>query len=191
MNFINATHGTRAPSKQRKIAWLVKALLVLASPAALAEEPYWYAGASVGETRAKIDNDRIISNLLRGGFTAATMSNDDRDTGYKIFGGYQMTRYFALEGGYVDLGKFGFTTTTVPIGTLTGRIKIQGANLDLVGTLPVTERFSAFARVGAFYGRSRDEFGSTGLVSVVNRTPSKTETNLKAGVGLQYAFTDA
>ncbi len=191
MKLSRSTECTNTRSKQKTIAWLVQAMVMLASTAAIAEEPYWYAGASAGETRAKIDDEKIIANLLRGGFTTTSITDDNRDTGYKIFGGYQFNRYFGLEAGYADLGKFGFNARTVPLGALSGNIKLQGANLDLVGTLPLTERFSAFARVGAFYGRARDEFNGSGLVSVLNRTPSKTETNLKAGVGLQYAFTKA
>jgi len=38
-----------------------------------------------------------------------------------------------VEGGYFNLGKFGFTASTTPAGTLTGTIKLQGVNLDAVG----------------------------------------------------------
>ncbi len=167
------------------------ALAVIASPFALADDSGWYVGANVGQSRAKIDDARITSGLLGNGFTTTAIADDDRDTGYKIFGGYQFNKNFALEGGYFDLGEFGFTATTLPAGTLSGNIKLKGLNLDVVGILPITEKFSAFGRVGVNYAEAKDSFTGTGLVNVLNPNPSKRDTNYKFGAGLQYAFTDS
>lgn len=163
----------------------------IAIPMAFAAEPGWYGGLNLGQSRAKIDDPRIIGGLLAGGFSSASVIDDDRDTGGKIFGGYQFNRYLALEGGYFDLGKFGFTANTVPLGSLTGTIKIKGVNLDLVGTLPITEKFSAFGRVGVSSAEARDTFTGTGLVRVLTPSANKRDTNAKVGLGLEYAFTDA
>lgn len=163
----------------------------LASAQAVGLDRGWYLGGNVGESRAKIDEARIRSGLLGSGFTTSSFSDDDRDIGYKLFAGYQMNRYFALEGGYFDLGKFSFNATTVPAGTLNGSLKLRGVNFDLVGTLPITDRFSAFARVGANYAEVKDNFSGSGAVLVRNPNPSKEETNVKYGLGLQYAFNDA
>ena len=117
------------------------ALAIIASPYALADDSGWYGGINVGQSRAKIDDTRITSSLLGGGFTTPSITDDNRDTGYKIFGGYQINKNFALEGGYFNLGKFGYTATMAAptAGTLNGNIKLQGLNLDVVGTLPITD----------------------------------------------------
>jgi OOP family OmpA-OmpF porin len=167
------------------------ALAVIASSVALADDAGWYTGASIGQTRATIDDARISSGLLGSGFTTTSISDEDSDTGYKLYGGYQWNRYLGLEGGYFDLGKFGFTANTTPLGSLNGTIKLRGLNLDLVGTLPITERFSAFGRIGANYAEAADTFTSTGAVTVLNPNPNSRETNMKYGLGLQYAFTDS
>ena len=167
------------------------ALAVIASPVAVADDSGWYVGANVGQSRAKIDDARITSSLLGSGFTTTSLTNDDRDTGYKLFGGYQFNKNFALEGGYFDLGEFGYTATTLPAGTLNGNIKLKGLNLDAVGILPITDKFSAFGRVGVNYAQAKDSFTGTGAVSVSNPNPSKNDTNYKYGLGLQYAFTDS
>jgi len=168
------------------------ALAVIASPFAMADDSAgWYGGASIGQSRATIDDARITSGLLGGGFSTTSITDEDRDLGYKIFGGYQFNKNFALEGGYFDLGKFGFTATTVPAGTLSGNIKLRGINLDAVGILPITEKFSVFGRVGANYAEATDSFTGTGLVSVRNPNPSSRDTNLKLGLGLQYAFSES
>jgi len=167
------------------------ALAALASPVAMAQDSGWYGGANVGRSMATIDDPRISTGLLSGGFTSSTIVDDDRSTGFKVFGGYQLNKNFSVEGGYFDLGKFGYTATTVPAGTLNGNIKLRGLNLDLVGIVPFTEKFSAFGRVGLNYAQARDSFTGTGAVHVTNPNPRKNATNYKFGVGLQYAFTDA
>ena len=108
--------------------------------------------------------------------------------GLQALRGYQINRNFAVEAGYFNLGKFGFTSTTVPAGSLSGSIKLQGVNLDLVGTLPLTQRLSAIARVGGQYAQARDTLTGGGSVTVLNPNPSERGFNVKVGVGLQYEF---
>ena len=167
-------------------------LAALASPCAFAQDTYGYIGGNVGASKATIDNKRITSSLLGGGFSTTSINDDDRDTGYKIFAGYRFNRYFAVEGGYFDLGKFGFQATTVPAGTFSGEIKLRGVNLDLVGFVPIGESFSLFGRVGANHAEAKDHFTGTGLVHVTgDPNPSKRATNYKFGGGVQYDFSTA
>ena len=56
---------------------------------AAAADSEWYGGIGVGQSRAKIDDPRIISGLLSSGYTTTSITDDDRDTGYKLFGGYK------------------------------------------------------------------------------------------------------
>jgi OOP family OmpA-OmpF porin len=165
------------------------ALAIIASPLAAAQDSGWYLGANVGKSKSKIDDERITSGLLGSGFTVTTLDDRNDDTGYKVFLGYAFNRHFAFEGGYFDLGQFGFTAGTTPAGTLTGDLKVKGFNLDMVGTLPFTRKFSAFGRVGLTRADSKAAFSSTGLVVVLNPAPSKQDTNVKYGAGLQYDFT--
>jgi len=164
---------------------------IVASPLAVAQDAGWYAGASVGKSRAKLDEEKIAGNILGGGLVTTGIATDSRSTGYKLFGGYQANRYFALEGGYFDLGKFGFTATSAPAGTLNGRVKLRGVNVDAVGTLPITEKFSALGRVGVTHAQTKDAFSGTGAVTVADPNPRTYDLNYKFGVGLQYAFTKA
>lgn len=159
---------------------------LLAAPAVAQEAGYVYSGLSVGQSRARIDDERITANLLGAGLTTRSMSLNESDAAFKVFGGYQFNRNWALEGGYFNLGKFGYTSTTVPAGALKGQIKLQGLNLDVVGTLPLSERFSVIGRAGLQYAEARDSFTGTGAVQVLSRNPTKRDTNYKLGVGLQY-----
>ena len=181
-----ARKNKMTPIKTLRLLSLAGLGSLLAASSFAQEGGYYYGGLSIGQSRAKIDEPRISASLLGSGLTTTSMTRDESDTAYKLFGGYQFNRNFALEAGYFNLGKFGFTSTTVPTGTLDGRIKLQGVNLDLVGTLPLTERLSAIGRVGAQYASARDTFRGTGAVQVLNPNPSAKGTHYKAGVGLQY-----
>jgi len=167
------------------------ALAILAGPWAMADDAGWYVGASGGPSRATIDDVRITNALIGSGATSAFITDDNRDNGYKLYGGYQFNRNIAVEGGYFDLGNFGFNATTIPTGTLSGNIKLKGINLDLVGTLPVTQNFSILGRIGVNRAQATDAFAGTGLVNVLNPNPSKRENNLKVGLGVQYAFNES
>jgi OOP family OmpA-OmpF porin len=158
---------------------------------ALAADYGWYAGGSIGQSRAKIHDERIAAGLAGAGLTVTSIEDDDRDTGFKLFGGWKFNRNFALEGGYFNLGEFGFTAQTSPPGSLSGAIKLQGLNLDAVGILPFTEKFSALARVGLTYTQAKDRFSGSGAVSVTDPNPKESEGNFKVGLGVQYDLTRA
>ena len=111
------------------------------------------------------------------------------DLGFKVFGGYQFNKYFALESGYYDLGDFGYTSFVVPPGTLHGVLGARGLNLDAVLQMPFTPKFSAFLRAGAAYSEVKGAFEGTGFVNVIQPNSESKETNYKFGAGLEYMFT--
>jgi OOP family OmpA-OmpF porin len=154
-------------------------------PLASATDEGWYLGGGLGYSRSKINDEKI--NQQMGG--NASIKDDDDDIGYKLFGGWKFHKNFAVEAGYFNLGKFGFTATT-PSSSLTGTAKFQGLNLDAVGILPLTEKFSALGRLGLTYTEAKDTFAPVGM-TVPNNNPSKTEANYKLGLGMQYDLTRA
>jgi OOP family OmpA-OmpF porin len=172
----------------KNLSLAAAALALLASTEALAQDARWYTGFSAGQSRAQIHDDRIRADLTAQGEVVTTIDDEDRDAGFKLFGGRRFNRNFALEGGYFNLGKFGFTATTTT-GSLDGTIKLQGLNLDAVGILPFTEKLSGLGRIGLTYTQARDTFTSTGTVVVTDPNPKNNEANYKLGLGLQYDFT--
>lgn len=171
-------------------------LAALAAPAALAQNVAqtnsgWYLGGNVGRTNQSTDDAAIKSGLAAQGLATTSIGSSGHDRGYKLFGGYQFNRNIAVEGGYFDLGSFGYTATTAPLGTQTGDTRYKGLNLDLVGTLPLTDKFSAIGRVGVTNTRASGSYDATGAAAVPfgNPNPSERTTNAKWGVGVMYDFT--
>jgi len=172
------------------------AFMSMATSSAFADDPErsvdkgWYLGANIGQSTSQIDNTRIVNGLLEAGSSVSSMSDDGSDIGYKLFGGYQFTKNFAIEGGYFNLGEFDFSATVLP-GAIDGTIEIDGVNFDLVGFLPLTKKFSLFARAGINYAETNDTFSTTGIVPLSTTSASRRDTNGKFGAGLQYSFNDA
>ena len=91
--------------KMKKVAKCVRALgmvgcAAMISPFAMADDTFWYIGGNIGQSRARIDDASIMSKLPG----AASISDDNTDIAYKLFGGYQLHKNFAFEGGYFQSG---------------------------------------------------------------------------------------
>ena len=173
---------------------------MLAAQAAPADETFinpewansaWYIGAGIGQSRATIDQQRLTRSLGAGGASVTAFSTDERDTGYKLFVGRQLNRYLAMEAGYFDLGKFNFRSTTSDNGTLNGEAGFRGVNLDLLAQLPLTERLSLLGRAGANYAKTSTHFSGNRLNAVTGANASERKLNAKAGLGLEYKFSEA
>lgn len=155
------------------------------------EDAGWYIGGNLGQSRARLDELTIVKDVLAPGYSATLFNDNTIDGGGKLFTGYQFNRYVSLEGGYFDLGEFQFNAVTAPAGLLSTNMQVRGFNLDLVGYLPFTEKLSAFGRLGVTHALTQDTFTGTGAASVLGGKLHDRDEFGKAGVGLQYNFTDS
>lgn len=152
---------------------------------------YYYGGVSAGQSRTNLNEGELTRNQLGAATDITGTSNDERDAAYKAFIGYQFNRYLALEGGYFDLGKSSFTADTAGPGRLTGKLKTRGWNIDLVGSLPLTPKFSILGRIGAQRAKTQADYVGTGTAVPAFPDSNRTENNYKYGAGLQYEITPA
>ena len=150
----------------------------------------FYVGGSVGQARSHLD-DRNVVNTLTGNAALTSYNDDQRDRGFKLFVGKQLNQYFAIEGGYFDLGNYDFSAVTTANRAVTGETKIRGLNVDLVGTLPLSQRFGIIGRVGAQYARTKTDFNGAAIAVNGNRYSSDSNFGAKAGLGLEYKFSEA
>jgi OOP family OmpA-OmpF porin len=161
---------------------------MLATSAMAQDSTYYYWGLGVGQSQSQLDDSKTTNSLLRSYNSPGSFTSERQDTAYKLFGGYQFNRNLGLEFGYFNLGKFSYGTS-LPGGTLNGRYENEGVNLDLVGTMPLSEKWSVLARIGAQYANTRDSFSGPGLPAYASNDNSQRDTNVKVGLGLQYELT--
>jgi len=100
---------------------------------------------------------------------------DEDDTGGKIFGGYKINEYFAIEGGHFNFGD---------IREGANHLEVDGISLAVVGSVPLTAKLSAFAKVGAH------DWDADATGSVVNQLSNDSDTDVFYGAGVRYAFSD-
>jgi OOP family OmpA-OmpF porin len=176
-------------------------IALFASATANAAEPFvnpdwadsaWYIGAGAGRARANVDELRIAAALRAGGPIDARVNTDERSNTYKIFVGKQLNHYFAIEGGYQDMGKFGFNGTATPGGgVFNGEASFRALNLDLLAQMPMSERLSLYGRLGAQHTRSKASFSGNRLNAVTGPNPSESKLNPHLGLGIEYKLTEA
>ncbi len=148
-----------------------------------------YIGISAGEAKSQLNDLDTARTRLGAGIAADLLREDTHGNAYKAFVGIPLSPNWAIEAGYFDLGTFGFDAGTAPAGALSGSTDIRGLNVDLVGTLPVTENWSLLGRVGAAYAETKGRFAGSGAGVVGNGSNNERDTHYKYGFGTQYAFT--
>lgn len=162
------------------------ASLLLTGTALAQADSYNYFGLSAGQACSKMNVQSTSDQWLGSGLSTVTNSNLS-DTAYKVYLGRQFNPYWGLELGYFDLGRFSFDSATAA-SRLSARYQVRGVNLDLVGSVPLGERWAATARVGAQSAKTNADYAQMGMLLPAEWSRSNRDTNLKMGLGLQYAF---
>jgi OOP family OmpA-OmpF porin len=118
-----------------------------------------YLGFSFGQ--ADVDESQVIPGLLDPGGRV-----DGKDGAFKLFGGYQFNKNFALEAAIVDLGdvRYSGRFTDPTLGNVAvngGRVQNSGLNLSAVGVVPLGRSLVVFGKVGMFlwYSEATDVTG--------------------------------
>jgi OOP family OmpA-OmpF porin len=142
----------------------------------------WYVGLDVGQSR-----------LENGNFAGDTMV-DDTSSAYAVRFGYRFVPWFALEGGYTDIGDFsativpacgGFGVPCAP--NIYNTTSIHGFLLNAVGIWPLAEHFQLNASLGAIY---RELTQSSGTSPGGNSHWSSKDTVARFGLGVAVPFND-
>lgn len=159
---------------------------LLAGNALAQYERYYYYGIGAGQSTAQFGVDHIANEALSPGMSAVSSQRDRHGNAFKLFGGHQFNRNWALEGSYFDLGQFDNQSVVSPAGTLNSKLRARGVGLDVVGTLPFSKDIAAFARVGFQYARVSDRFVGSGGATVIDGTPAEKNVRSKIGAGLEF-----
>jgi OOP family OmpA-OmpF porin len=165
---------------------LATLMLASSSVAVMAADSGWYIGASLGQSKADYSASDLKSSLEAAGATGVVASVDNTDTGYKLFGGYQLNKNIGFEAAYVNLGSLTANATyATPAGSpVRSNTDIDGYQLSAVGILPLNDAFSVFGKVGAFFSKS-DSTATTSLTSV---SANADNTDWTYGLGGNWQF---
>lgn len=194
-----------------KIRLIVAAMAAAAAftPVTYAAGTGWYLGFGVGQSKARdIDDisgyaedlEASLVEELPGLSIDINASSDDKDTGWKIYAGYRLNKNFAVEGGYVHLGKFGYNASyTGSFVEEGGTVEFTGAGsvkarakawtLGVLGILPVSDSFEVFGKVGAAFWDVKTTATATATAEetlTLSDSVSKSGTGLNFGLGAVY-----
>lgn len=172
--------------KSRYLGILVAMSALATSGAALASD--WYAVGSVGQSKVKINRGINDNSLTGAGATGLSSTAKETNTAYKLQLGYEINKYFAVEGGYVDLGTATYSATFTG-GNAKVDYKAHGWNISAVGILPVQRDLSIFGKVGFITAKSERTGSLTGLPGYRVVPANATSTSPSWGVGISYNVT--
>lgn len=139
-------------------------IAALAAPLA-AQAQGAYIGGNVGRSEQKLDIE---------GF-----SFKDSNTAYKLYGGYNFTQNFGIEGGVADLRE-------AEISENGGRIasKPVSTYFAATGTLPLNEQFALFGKAGVAVTHVKFTASAPGYYA----NASDNQTSPYVGVGASFAL---
>ena len=139
-----------------------------------------------GQRKLYVGLDVGQPNLDREAAFYEVSDFDDTSTAYTMRVGYRFNRYFALEGGYTDLGDFDATIPVACIPEVTCpavgmSTSIQGFLFNAVGIWPLGEHFALNASGGLIYREF--EVRTTSPGAILGSDGSDTASIMKFGIG--------
>ena len=144
-----------------------------------------YVVGSVGQSYLHQDKAQIDNTVAEAGATGISSTLNNKDIGYKLQLGYQFNQNFAVEGGWVDLGKVKYSASYAG-GSANASTKASGFNVAAVGILPVNESFSLFGKLGVIDGKVEETVSATGPGGSANASEKTTKWKGNYGVGATY-----
>ena len=189
-------------ARRQRIAGLIGGAAAIALVGALPVSPVatadsgWYIGVSAGHAESDYGESDLRKDLVARGygenFTSANVDNEE--TGWKLFGGYQFTPNWAVEGAYVDLGKIKSTVeSTIDSAEIPQLVEDatkdhgymgQGVALSGVSLWPVHRQWSLFGKLGLFRWDADIEVKDVGSGVRVSRTENGIDA--MGGVGVKF-----
>jgi OmpA-OmpF porin, OOP family len=164
--------------------WLVAASW-MAGTAWAQQQPSskFYVALDVGRSKIEAGNGFLVP---------VSSIQDGNDVGFKALFGIQISRYFAVEAGYVDFGSF--TAEDVPYTCPQGSAppctynisaSAHGPSTNLVGLWPFSDHWSASVRIGAQYAQSSLKARDPDVPSSA-KDGDESSFGLLYGVGFNY-----
>jgi len=126
----------------------------------------------------------FAGGISRQDVNCANWATCDRgDTGFKLYGGYQFSKFAAIELGYTDYGTVSLASGNVATGSYTANAITLGAALHL----PLAPKFTGIVRAGL---ASVDaDYSYAGPFGLFGASSSESSIEPYLGFSLAYALT--
>jgi OOP family OmpA-OmpF porin len=158
----------------------------------------WYVGVGAGQS--SLDEEIATEGQLSSFVDelspdTLSLSTDDSDTGWKVFGGYRFNDWFAAEGYYADLGTVSVTNASGTYdggeGSFSGAgdVDVEGFGVNVVGIWPILDFMDVHARLGMVRW-TEDESGalSTTEDGTISGSVSDEGIDVTYGAGVGFTF---
>lgn len=146
----------------------VAAVAGFSAPAS-AQDMGFYIGATFGSATQDGQCDGVVAGV----------SCDDKDSAWRILGGYQFNRNLAVELGYHNLGE-----ASASGGGVTVTDEVTAWELVAVGSFPLANQFSIYGKLGMYRG----EIDRTATLGGFSASDSASTTDFTFGLGARYDF---
>lgn len=124
-----------------------------------------------------------------GNANTTGLNIDDKDTSYSIGAGYKFNDYIAIEGGYLKPGTASISAS-VDGGTLSASSEFDGYYLGPVLSLPMSDKFEAYARAGVYFWNADNKVSATGIFTgIFPATATDNGNDPYYGIGAAYKAT--
>lgn len=163
------------------------------------ETSQWYGGVNVGESRLRLNTTELATSFTEFDSSMSNITYHKDDTGFKVYGGVDLSDYLALELGYFRLGQVGFNsdlnvdlpaTFALATAKLSGHFKEQGLNLDVIAKYLFNPHFAVDARLGATYNETNARLFVDVSGEGASFNQNKHDMNYKYGAGVEYTIND-
>ncbi len=173
----------------KRLFMAVPLLTLFQTAIAQGSDNNFYIGAGLGQS----NYDTGVSSLT------GSARHDKTDSGYKLFAGYSLNKFVAVEGHYADFGKTSLSGNTgdtfVHDGTTYSfvannvTLTSNASSLGIAGVFsyPVTDSIAPFAKIGLHYWED-DGKASSGVASY---NVGDDGTDLFFGIGMNIAINDS
>ena len=161
-----------------KQSLLMAAVCALALPAAAQVSPAspFYAGGSVGLTNLDVGCEEVRDALQDG-----SLSCSQRRLGYKLYGGYKVNAWMAIEGAYLSYGSTRLSSDTGDV-----RISVDAAVLDAAFRGDMGQGLKAVGRVGL--GQMRGQGSARNGTTGASLSDRGSEMAVHLGLALEWAI---
>ncbi len=176
--------------RRRLVALAVLSGIALQANAADDDSTKWYVGGTFGSARSYVTADRIDAALAREGYAVTSNVSNKSRAAWRAYGGYEITPWLSLEGGYTDLGEVkvefaGFLADVDRFLIDANALQppsAKGYDASLVGRLRFGTYWAVFARAGAFFWDAKYETRSVGGQYVRRKDD---DTSSLASIGIE------